>query len=173
MLLAPARPARALPGQTSAQFRAWAGKIVEFRNIEHGTDELSGWPDYHILSADHGVAWDFRALEDGRGAIREERFSMTVGPGDIGNTPVRHDGTGYGYTFFSTVMGSAVASDFRHAKLVAPFPKKPGDPRYYRGAKYGWIDYGGKMLALDTPKWFDTAIATAEHCAQPGVRCSE
>jgi hypothetical protein len=171
-----ALPARALPGQTTSQFLGWVKTIPNFnRGLQKETDELSGWPAYHVLSGDHGVTWDFRALTDGKGTIREERFMMASGPGNVGSEPIRQDGAGYGFTFFAAMMGKAVADDFRHAKLVAPFPnpKNASGTRFYRGVRYGWEDDGGRMIHLFTFPWFQTQIATAERCAKNPSSCSE
>jgi hypothetical protein len=171
-----ALPARALPGQTTAQFLGWAKSIPNLgATLQKETDELSGWPAYHVLKGDHGVTWDFRALTDGKGTIREERFMMASGPGEVGSEPINQDGSGYGFTFFAATMGKAVADDFRHAKLVAPFSnsKDPKATRFYRGARYGWEDDGGRMVHLFTFRWFATQIATVERCAKNPNGCSE
>jgi hypothetical protein len=167
--------ARALPGQTVVQFTTWAAQRPLLRGIQRGTDEMSGWPSFSLLTADHGVAWSVTVHADGT-AIRAESLGVSDAGGAPGSEPVRHDGAGYGFTFFRSLYGNGnvIANDFRTAHLAASFtdPASKGTTQFYRGALYGYQTSSG-YVTVETLRAFAQDLAEMRRCtARPGD-CTE
>jgi hypothetical protein len=164
--------AQALPGQTFHEFRAWASQKVLLAGIAQHPDEMTGEPAFSVDTSDHGIAWIFYASTDGTHVRRE---SLAVGnPGKaVGSATIRHDGTGYGFAFFASLYGQAIAHDFRASKQVAEI-RDPADGvvmRYYLGSRYGYIARGG--IVVETPKAFQVDLTQARRCARSPQDCSE
>jgi hypothetical protein len=165
-------PASALPGQTLQQFHAWASSRKLLAGIAQRKDEMSGDPAFGLETSDHGISWTFYATTDGS---RIRRESLSVGnPGKApGSAAIHHDGTGYGYTFFASLYGQAVAHDFRTAKRVALIRDRSSGTvtEFYRGQRYGYSTNGG--VIVETLSAFATDLAQALRCAKSPEECSE
>jgi hypothetical protein len=165
-------PASALPGQSIPAFKAWAAQRKLLAGLVTQRDELSGMPAFLVATSDHGISWRFIATSDGKTIRRESLAVGQVGKAP-GTEPVRHDGKGYGFTFFSSLYGSSVAADYRAAKLVADV-KDPTNGRvthYYRGSRYGYAESGS--LVVETQAMFRADLALAQRCAKSPNDCSE
>ncbi|MEO7202544.1 MAG: hypothetical protein ABI431_06915 [Candidatus Tumulicola sp.] len=165
-------PANALPGQTLQQFHAWASTRKLLAGIAQRRDEMSGDPAFALETSDRGIAWTFYATTDGTHIRRE---SLSVGnPGKPpGSAAIRHDGNGYGYTFFATLYGQAVAHDFLAAKRVASIRDRSDGTvtEFYRGKRYGYSTSGG--IVVETISAFGVDLAQAQLCAKSPEQCSE
>lgn len=111
-------PASALPGQTLQQFHAWASSRKLLAGIAQRRDEMSGDPAFGLETSDRGIAWTFYATTDGS-HVRRESLSLGNPGKPPGSAAIRHDGSGYGFTFFTSLYGQAVAHDFLVATRVA------------------------------------------------------
>jgi hypothetical protein len=165
-------PASALPGQTLQQFHAWASSRKLLAGVAQRKDEMSGDPAFGLETSDHGISWTFYATTDGS---RIRRESLSVGnPGKApGSAAIHHDGSGYGYTFFASLYGQAVAHDFRTAKRVASIRDRSNGTvtEFYRGQRYGYSTNGG--VIVETLSAFATDLAQAQRCAKSPEECSE
>jgi hypothetical protein len=167
-----AGPATALPGQTIPAFKAWAAGQKLLAGLAPHKDELSGRPAFELQTTDRGISWRFSATSDGTTIRRESLAVGQVGKAP-GTEPIRHDGHGYGFTFFATLYGRGVAADFQAAPLVASVkdPTNGRVTRYYRGHRYGYAETGG--LVLETLAAFKSDLAQAQRCAKAPQSCSE
>ena len=163
----------ALPGQTIAAFTAWSAHQPLLRGIKRTTDEMSGWPSFSLTTADHGIAWSFDAHTDRRTIVSEGLGVSTAG-GAPGTEPIRHDGAGYGFTFFRNLFGAAIANDYHSAPSVASFkdPTNGSVTTFYRGKRYGYSLANG-YLTLETFLAFDRDIALMRKCTAKPDTCSE
>jgi hypothetical protein len=167
-----AGPAAALPGQSLSAFTSWAANKTVLAGISRYTGELSGRPAFRLLTADHGIAWQFIALSTGS-TIRSEYLGVSQVGKAPGSQPIRHDGRGYGFAFFASLYGRDVAGDYRAARLVATIkdPTNGQVTRYYRGRRYGYAEANG--LSLKTFAAFATDLALARRCAKSPQDCNE
>jgi hypothetical protein len=165
--------ASALPGQSIEQFNAWSAQRPLLRGLQRTTDEMSGWPSFTLLTADHGIAWRFSAHTDRRSIVSEMLAVSTTG-GDPGSEPIRQRGNGYGMTFLRSLYGAAVAGDYRGAARVASFSDATTKAVtvYYRGLRYGYVTSGGS-LSLETFAAFNADLAQMRRCSAHPERCSE
>lgn len=165
--------AAALPGQTLAQFLTWSNGVHLLHGVARYTDELSGQPAFKLDTADHGIDWHFVAYSL-QGRIYEE--SLRVGQDAGGALPVRHNGSGYGFTFFRSLYGPAVASDFRSSHLlgtVTDATSRPPTPEaFYRGSRFGYEVIGDGILVVDLARLVPD-LRQARTCAAHPERCSE
>ncbi len=165
-------PASALPGQTLQQFHAWASSRKLLAGIAQRRDEMSGDPAFGLETSDRGIAWTFYATTDGSHVRRE---SLSVGnPGKpAGSAHIRHDGGGYGFTFFASLYGQAVAHDFLAAKRVASIRDRSDGTltEFYKGKRYGYSTHGG--IIIETLSAFGVNLAQAQRCATSPEQCSE
>jgi hypothetical protein len=165
-------PASALPGQTFQQLRTWASARKLLAGIAQRRDEMSGDPAFALETSDHGIAWTFYATTDGSHVRRE---SLSVGnPGKpAGSAAIRHDGSGYGYTFFASLYGQAAAHDFLTSKRVASIRDRSNGTltEFYRGQRYGYSTNGG--IIIETLSAFATDLSQAQRCAKSPEQCSE
>jgi hypothetical protein len=171
-LVACIAPANALPGQTLPQFQAWASTRKLLAGMARRRDEMSGDPAFALETSDHGIAWTFYATTDGSHIRRE---SLSVGnPGKPpGSAAIHHDGKGYGYSFFASLYGQAVAHDFLAAKRVASIRDRSNGAvtEFYRGKRYGYSINGG--IVVETISAFGVDLAQAQLCAKSPEQCSE
>ena len=167
---ATATPAGAVPGQTISSFRTWSGQQKLLRGLTSTHDEMSGLPAFALTMSDHGIAWTFRALTDGK-AVRSESLSVGSGGTDTGNA-IRHDGSGYGFTFWSRVYGPAIAHDFRTSRAVFASTDAVNHEKiaYFRGSRFGYVAANGE-LRVETLVAFAQEVATARVCAVHPDRC--
>jgi hypothetical protein len=170
--LSVALPARALPGQSLAAFKTWAAGNKLLAGLTLGKDELSGLPAFRLSTASHGIAWRFDVRTDGRNVLAEVLAVGQVGK-EPGTEPIRHDGRGYGFRFFSSLFGPAVAADFRASRAVASVkdPTNANVTTYYRGVRYGYVSAG--TVALETPSAFASDVALAKRCSKTPQDCTE
>ncbi len=167
-----AGPASALPGQSIHAFKAWAAQRKLLAGLVTQRDELSGMPAFAVAGSDHGISWRFIATSDGK-TIRRESLAVSQVGKQAGTEPIRHDGTGYGFTFFSSLYGNGVAADYRSASLAASV-KDPTNGRvthYYRGTRYGYAESGS--LVVETLAMFRADMALAQRCAKTPEDCNE
>jgi hypothetical protein len=166
------RPTLAIPNQTIPEFKAWAKTRPLLATIAPRRDEMSGFPAFAVDTADHGVDWTFYATTDGKHIVRER---LAVGePGSTnGASAIRHDGQGYGLTFFRAVYGNAIAQDYLAAKLVASVtdPTDKVTTRFYRGKRFGYA--ASTMIVVETYSAFDIDLALARKCSKSPQDCSE
>jgi hypothetical protein len=165
----PASPARAVPAQSVAAFTAWSQSKPVLRGLKKSIDEMSARPAYNLTMSDHGIAWTFDAIVSAGTIARE---ALTVGSdGTATGDAIRHDGSGYGYTFWKSLYGSAVAADFRssHAVFATRDSVNHTATTYYRGARFGYVSAGG--LTIETPTEFAEDLAQARTCAAHPDRC--
>jgi hypothetical protein len=167
-----AGPASALPGQSIGAFKAWAAERKLLAGLVTQRDELSGMPAFLLASSDHGISWRFIATSDGK-TIRRESLAVSQAGKAPETEPIRHDGKGYGFTFFSSLYGNGVAADYHAAKLVAAVkdPTNGVVTHYYRGARYGYAESGS--LVVETQAVFRADVALAQRCAKTPKDCSE
>jgi hypothetical protein len=166
------RPAAAIPGQTLPQFGAWAKTRPLLAGIERRSDELSGFPAFSVDTSDHGIAWRFYATSDGL-AIRREMLAVGNPGKPPGSATILHNGSGYGYAFFASLYGLAVARDFLDAKQVDAIvdPATKTVLGFYRGKRFGYST--GGSIVVETHAAFDTDLAQAKKCARSPQDCSE
>jgi hypothetical protein len=163
------QPAFATPGQSVPAFQQWAHEKTVLRGLAKTTEEMSGRPAYELTMSDRGVAWAFRATVVGTTIGRE---SLTVGSdGTATGDAIRHDGSGYGYTFWKTLYGQSVAKDFRDSRSVFSTrdDRNHTTTTYYLGARFGYVSAGG--LTLETHAEFATELAQARICSARPDRC--
>jgi hypothetical protein len=164
----PAR-ASALPGQTIAQFTAWAAQRPQLRQMQRISDVLSGFPAFRLVT----LSLSFVVRTDGRRVVFE---NLGVGEGhdEPGTQLIRRDGTGYGYAYLRSLYGPVVAGDYRTARRVAAFTFPPHDATiaFYRGKLYGYSVSGAFVtletfaaLALDIEQ-NRRCLATLDNCRQ-------
>lgn len=165
-------PAMAIPGQTLAQFGAWAKTRPLLAGLERHRDELSGSPAFSVDTSDHGIAWRFYATSDGT-SIRREMLAVGNPGKPPGSAAILHDGSGYGYAFFASLYGPVVARDFLGARQVAAIvdPVSKAVSRFYRGARFGYSTSGS--VVVETHAAFDIDLAQAKKCARSPQDCSE
>ena len=165
--------ASALPGQTLAAFAVWSAHQPLLRGLKRSTDEMSGWPSFSLLTADHGIAWRMDAHTDNRSIVSEGLGVSTAG-GAPGTEPIRHDGAGYGFVFFRSLYGPAIANDYRDAPSVASFkdPSNGSVTTFYRGKRYGYSSANG-FLTLETQLAFDRDLALMRRCTAKPQTCIE
>jgi hypothetical protein len=170
--LACVAPAAAIPGQTLAQFGAWAKTQTLLAGIERRRDELSGFPAFSLDTSDHGIAWRFYAASDGT-TIRREMLAIGNPGKPPGSAAILHDGSGYGYQFFASLYGPAVAHDFLSAKQVASIvdPTNKTISRFFLGKRFGFSTGGG--IVVETHAAFKIDLAQAKKCAKAPQDCSE
>lgn len=161
------------PGQSIGDFKAWAAQRKALAGIARTRDELSGQPSFSVRTSDHGITWRFAAQTDGKSVVREYLAVSAVGK-DPGTAPIAHDGSGYGFTFFSALYGPDVAADFKGAKLVATIvdPTNRTTSRYYRGGFFGYTVARGTLTIADHAV-FARDVALAQRCAKSPQSCSE
>jgi hypothetical protein len=164
-----ATTADALPGQSIAGFERWSAGKATLRGIARAKDEMSGLPAFDLRMSDHGIAWIFHASSDGR-FVRSETLSIGSN-GTATNEEIRHDGRGYGFTFWKALYGADVAADFRAAAPV--FSSRPAAGQtpttYYRGKRYGYVAAG--TLTVETLAVFAADVAQAKKCAARASDC--
>jgi hypothetical protein len=172
LALACIAPAAAIPGQTLAQFSAWAKTRTLLAGIERHRDELSGFPAFSVDTSDHGIAWRFYATSDGS-TIRREMLAVGNPGKPTGSAAILHDGTGYGYQFFASLYGPAVAHDFLSAKQVAAIvdPSNKTVSRFFLGKRFGYSTSGS--IVVESHAAFDIDLAQAKKCAKAPQNCSE
>jgi hypothetical protein len=172
LIFSAAGPASALPGQSIPAFKAWAAERKLLGGVVTQRDELSGLPAFLVASSDHGISWRFIATSDGK-TIRRESIALSQVGKQPGTEPIRHDGKGYGFTFFSSLYGSGVAADYRAAKSVADVkdPTNGTVTHYYRGSRYGYAESGS--LVVETQAMFRADVALAQRSAKSPKDCSE
>jgi hypothetical protein len=165
--------AAALPGQTLGAFATWRAHQPLLRGMTRSTDELSGRPAFNLLTADHGIAWSVAVATDGT-AIASETLGVSTAGGEPGSEPVRQSGSGYGFTFFRSLYGAAIADDFRSAKRSAQFtdPANKTVTTYLRGRRYGYTISGG-YITLSTFAAYDAAVALMRRCTARPESCGE
>jgi hypothetical protein len=165
-------PAAAIPSQSLSQFDAWAKTRPLLAGIARRRDELSGFPAFSVDTSDHGIAWRFDATSDGV-TIRREMLAV----GSVGKPPgsaaILHDGSGYGYVFFASLYGPAVAHDFLAAKQTAAIvdPANKTVSRFFLGKRFGYSTSGG--IVVETHAAFQIDLAQAKKCARAPQDCSE
>ncbi len=163
----------ALPGQSIAQFNVWSAQRPLLRGLQRTTDEMSGWPSFTLITADHGIAWRFIAHTNRRSVVSESLAVSAVG-GEPGTEPIRQDGSGYGFTFLTSFYSAAVADDYRGAGRVATFTDSATKAVtvYSRGRRYGYVSAGGS-LSIETFAEFSADLAQMRICTAHPERCSE
>jgi hypothetical protein len=164
--------ALALPGQSIAAFKSWASGKKLLAGIRSQPDEMSGDPAFVLTTADRGIAWRFYATTDGKAIERETIAVSTVG-GEPGSAPIRHDGKGYGFTFFASLYGASVAADFRAAHSVGSVkdPTNGQATQYYVGNRYGYTV--AKSVTVETLFAVKSDMALAQRCAKAPQNCTE
>ena len=165
--------ASALPGQSIDGFKTWSAHQKLLRGIEQKTDEMSGWPRFELLTADHGISWNVTVQTDNIN-IRSEALGVSTAGGAPGSEPIRKDGSGYGFGFFRSLYGPAIAADYKAAKQVAFFkdPTNGTTATYYRGKLYGY-DVTNGYLTLETMRAMTQDIAQMKRCAATPANCDE
>jgi hypothetical protein len=161
--------ADALPGQSIAGFKQWSAGKPTLRGLAPTKDEMSGRPAFELTMSDHGVAWYFHASTNGSVVLIE---TLSVGTnGTTTNEAIRHDGRGYGFTFWKALYGAEVAADFLAATPVFSIPAAAGQTAttYYRGKRYGYITAGG--LTVETPAHLAADVAEEKTCAAHPRAC--
>ena len=165
--------ATALPGQSLPAFATWRAHQPLLRGMTRNVDELSGRPAFTLLTADHGIAWSVAVATDGT-AITSETLGVSTAGGEPGSEPVRQSGAGYGFTFFRTLYGAAIADDFHTAQRTATFtdPANKIVTTYVRGRRYGYTISAG-FITLSTFAAYDAEIALTRRCSAHPDSCSE
>jgi hypothetical protein len=173
IVLVPSTGAFALPGQSLAQFRGWTASRVPLRGLNAATDEMSGLPAFDLLTSDHGIVWHFHAATDGR-TVRSEALGVGEGIAEPGTTPIRHDGVGYGFLFFRSLYGDAVASDFLTSQRVASVTdgRSRVSTSFYRGKRFGYEVAAGTITIASRSR-VDADLALARKCNAAPDSCNE
>jgi hypothetical protein len=165
--------ATAVPGQTLAQFTAWKAQQPLLRGMTRTTDEMSGRPDFSLLTADHGIAWSMNVKTDGA-TVTSETLAVSTPGGEPGSEPIHPSGAGYGFSFFRSLYGAALADDLRNAKPAASFidPTNKSTTTFVRGQRFGYTIASG-YITVSTFAAFDAAVALMRRCAARPESCSE
>jgi hypothetical protein len=155
-------PARAfaLPGQTIAQFTAWAAQRPALQHLQRSRNIVTGLPEFGLVT----TSLSYLVHTDGR-RIELENIGVGAGRGEPGTALFRRDGTGSGFAFFRSLYGPAVARDYRTARRVATLTaaQSGATKTFYRGKLYGYAVSGG-FLTLETFASFERDLAQSRRC---------
>ena len=135
---------------------------------------MSGLPQFRLQTADRGIAWTFDAATDARGTIRSERLAVSDAGGAAGSAPISHSGSGYGYVFFRSLYGEAIARDYHASHRVASFSDSTNHTvtSFYRGVRYGYTASAG-FLTIETLSAMMQDVAQMRVCTAHPERCGD
>ena len=162
-----AAPALAIPGQTTAQFLAWAKTVLPDKALQTGRDDMSALPLYHAdFHVGMGPKYEvvFTAEPDGNGLVRHETIALQRA-GTMETYDFRKHKS-LAHQILAWVYGANMAADFSDAKLVADYPlfQSPTHQAIYRGQLYGYRLSG---IAIDVMRLQDVneAVKSAKDCS--------
>jgi hypothetical protein len=128
--------AGATPGQSVAQFQAWAKANPALHSLSKKTDEMSGAPYFSATFHAGSTAGNFMASIDDGGNVASESVAVDGTPGNY--DILKH--LDLANQLLQTVYGGNVGGDFAQAKVVGRWTEfgENGPTVLYRGSLYGY-----------------------------------
>jgi hypothetical protein len=127
--------ATAMPGQSVAQFTAWANASPALHGLTKKTGDMSGLPYYVATFHAGATAGNFLANFDESGKVQDESVAVDTGQKyDI----LKH--LDEASAMLTTVYGAAAAADFKAAAKVGSWTlyQQPQATALYRGKLWGY-----------------------------------
>lgn len=135
LLLVPATAA-ALPGQSTAQFQAWANGNAALTGLKKSKDEMSGLPLFQAHFTAGSINGNFLATLGDGGNVTSESLGYDGAPDNY--DILKH--ADVAVSMIQTVYGRSVAADMKGAVQVGRWTEKDetSPTALYRGSLYGY-----------------------------------